>query len=143
MNLTTLIKKKKVLFDNAKFTKALDTIFGGDFNNKATIDGFDRIVIQYKDKNEGCVLFQRDSSGVESSGYITAVICKTKRPNDGLSWWYQTQQIPGRATLAQFKKFLTSVFNIHYHIMEKVELEHKIGKEIVKLGRLETQLHKK
>ena len=138
MNLTTLIKKRQVLFLNEKFTKALDTIFGGDLDNKATFDEFSRLVIQYKDKNEGCVLFQLDLSG-----YITAVICKTKRPNDGLSWWYQTQQIPGSATLAQFKKFLTSVFNIHYHIMEKVELEHKIGKELVKLGRLETQLHKK
>ncbi len=138
MNLTTLIKKKKSLFVNEKFTKALDTVFGGDLDNKATIDKCGRIVIQYKDKLEGCVVFK-----LEFTGDITAVICKTKRPSEGLEWWYQTQQIPGRASLAQFKTFLTSVFNIHYYIMKKREINHKIGKEIVKLGRLETKLQKK
>lgn len=139
MNLTTLIQKKETIFDNKKFTKALDDIFGGDFNNKATIDEFGRLVIQYKDKNEGCVVFKLDNH-IENEPYIEAKICKTKKPSEGLEFFYQTQTIKTTATLKQFKKFLVSVYWIHFYIIKMVETNHQIGKEIVKLGRLEKQI---
>lgn len=142
MNLTTLIQKTETLFDNKKFTKALDDIFGGDFNNKANLDKFghlvSRLVIQYKDKNEGCVVFV--SNKIADEPYIEARICKTKNPSEGLEYFYQLQTIKATATLRQFKKFLVSIFWIHFYILKLVETNHQIGKEIVKLGRLEKQI---
>lgn len=139
MNLTTLIQKKETLFDNKKFTKALDYIFGGDFNNKANIDEHGRLIIQYKDKNKGCVVFKLDNR-IETEPYIEARICKTKNPSEGLEFFYQTQTIKTTAMLGQFKKFLVSVLWIHFYILKMVETNHQIGKEIVKLGRLEKQI---
>lgn len=134
MNLTTLIQKKETLFNNKKFTKALDDIFGGDFNNKASIDEHGRLIIQYKDKNEGCVVFRRNDDD------ITVKICKSKFPDECIAWNYQIYIIKTTATLRQFKKFLVSIFSIHYEILRMVEINHAIGKEIVKLGRLENQI---
>lgn len=134
MNLTTLIQKKETLFNNKKFTKALDNIFGGDFNNKASIDEHGRLIIQYKDKNEGCIVFRRNDDD------ITVKICKSKFPDECIAWNYQIYIIKTTATLRQFKKFLVSIFSIHYEILRKVEINHAIGKEIVKLGRLEKQI---
>ena len=138
MNLTTLIQKKETLFGNKKFTKALDDIFGGDFNNKAIIDEFGRLIIQYKDKNEGCVVFVRNDNAAQP--YIAVNICKTKNPSEGLEFFYQGQAIKTTATLRQFKKFLGSIFSIHYDILRMVELDQDIGKEIAKLRRLEKQI---
>ena len=138
MNLTTLIQKKETLFDNKKFTKALDDIFGGDFNNKATIDEFGRLIIQYKDKNEGCVVFV--SNKIADEPYIEARLCKTKDPSETLEFYYQIHTIKTTATLSQFKKFLTSIFSIHYDILRMVEINLEIVKEIVKLGRLENTI---
>lgn len=138
MNLTTLIQKKETLFNNKKFTKALDVIFGGDFNNKASIDEHGRLIIQYKDKNEGCVAFVLH--GGAEQPYIEARICKTKNPSEGLEYFYQLQTINTTATLRQFKKFLVSIFWIHFYILKLVETNHQIGKEIVKLSRLEKQV---
>lgn len=134
MNLTTLIQKKETLFDNKKFTKALDDIFGGDFNTKAKIDESGRLVIQYTDKNEGCVVFRRYDD------YITVKICKSKFPDECISWNYQIYNIKPTATLRQFKKFLASIIVLHYYIAKQVELKQEIGKEIVKLGRLKDQI---
>lgn len=134
MNLTTLIQKKETLFNNKKFTKALDDIFGGDFNNKASIDEHGRLIIQYKDKNEGCVVFRRNDDD------ITVKICKSKFPDECIAWNYQIYIIKTTATLRQFKKFLVSIFSIHYEILRKVEINHAIGKEIAKLGRLKNQI---
>lgn len=136
MNLTTLIQKKETLFNNKKFTKALDYIFGGDFNNKAKIDEFGRLVIQYKDKNEGCVVFKLDIH-IGNETYIEARLCKTKDPSETLEFYYQTHTIKTTATIGQFKKFLTSIFSIHYDILRMVEINLEIVKEIVKLGHLE------
>ena len=134
MNLTTLIQKKETLFNNKKFTKALDDIFGGDFNNKAKLDEHGRLIIQYKDKNEGCVVYRRNDDD------ITVKICKSKFPDECIAWNYQIYIIKTTATLRQFKKFLVSIFSIHYEILRKVEINHAIGKEIAKLGRLKTQI---
>lgn len=134
MNLTTLIQKKETLFDNKKFTKALDVIFGGDFNNKASIDEHGRLIIQYKDKNEGCVVFLRNDDD------LTVKICKSKNPDECIAWNYQIYNIKTTATLRQFKKFLVSIFSIHYDILRMVEIDQEIGKEIAKLGRLENQI---
>ena len=134
MNLTTFIQKKETLFNSKKFTKALDDIFGGDFNNKAKIDENGRLVIQYTDKNEGCVVFSRKDDD------ILVKICKTKFPNECIEWNYQMQIIKAKATLNQFKKFLVSVFNLHYEILKLVEVKHEIGKEVVKLVRLEKEI---
>ena len=134
MNLTTLIQKKETLFNNKKFTKALDDIFGGDFNNKATIDEHGRLVIQYKSKLEGCVVFRRNDDE------IAVKICKSKFPEEGIAWNYQIHNIKATATLRQFKKFIGSVFTIHYYIAKQVELDQEIGTEVVKLGRLEQQI---
>ncbi len=134
MNLTTLIQKKKTLFNNKKFTKALDDIFGGDFNNKATIDEHGRLVIQYKDKNEGCVVFRRNDDD------IIVKICKSKNPEECIAWNYQINIIKPTATLRQFKKFLVSIFSIHYDFLRLVEINQEIGMEVVKLGRLEQQI---
>lgn len=134
MNLTTLIQKKETLFDNKKFTKALDDIFGGDFNNNAKIDETGHLVIQYKDQNEGCVVFHRKDD------YITVKICKSKFPAECIEWNYQIYNIKTTATLRQFKKFLASVFSIHYEILKMVETRQEIGKEIEKLGRLRDQI---
>lgn len=134
MNLTTLIQKKETLFDNKKFTKALDDIFGGDFNNKAKIEDNGRLVIQYTSKIEGCVVFVLNGSAKQP--YIEARICKTKNPSEGLEFYYQVHTINTTATLKQFKKFLGSVFTIHYYIAKQVELNNEIVKEIVKLGRI-------
>ena len=138
MNLTTLIQKKETLFDNQKFTKALDDIFGGDFNNKASIDKFGRLVIQYPSKLEGCVMFVSNNSA--DYPYIEARLYKTKKQSDGLEVFYQSQSIKPTATLRQFKKFLASVIMIHYYLAKQVEINHAIGKEVVKLGRLEKQV---
>lgn len=134
MNLTTLIQKKETLFNNKKFTKALDDIFGGDFNNKATIDEHGRLVIQYTSKLEGCVVFRRNDDD------LTVKICKSKFPDECISWNYQIYNIKTTATLRQFKKFLVSIFSIHYDILRMVEINHEIGKEIVKLDRLKKQI---
>lgn len=134
MNLTTLIQKKETLFDNKKFTKALDDIFGGDFNNKAKIDESGRVVIQYKDKNEGCVVFRRYDD------YITVKICRSKFPDECIAWNYQIYNIKPTATLRQFKKFLNSVIVLHYYIAKQVELKQEISKEMDKLGRLKDQI---
>ena len=134
MNLTTLIQKKETLFNNKKFTKALDDIFGGDFNNKATIDDRGRLVIQYKSKLEGCVVFRRNDDD------LTVKICKTKFPEECIAWNYQIFNIKSTATLRQFKKFIGSVFTIHYYIAKQVELNQEIGNELVKLGRLKKQI---
>lgn len=138
MNLTTLIQKKETLFNNKKFTKALDDIFGGDFNNKATIDEHGRLVVQYKDKNEGCVVFVANNSAEQPC--IEARICKTKDPSETLEFYYQVHTVKTTATLRQFNKFLVSIFSIHYDILRMVEINHEIGKEVVKLGRLEMQI---
>lgn len=138
MNLTTLIQKKETLFDNKKFTKALDDIFGGDFNNKAKIDEFGRLVIQYKDKNEGCVVFVANNRAEQP--YIEARLCKTKDPSETLEFYYQVHTVKTTATLNQFKKFLASVFSIHYQILKLVETNNEIVKEVVKLGNLENQI---
>ena len=138
MNLTTLIQKKETIFDNKKFTKALDDIFGGDFNNTAKIDKTGRLVIQYTSKVEGCVAFVQNKSAKQP--YFEARICRTKHPTELLLEVYQSQTIKTTATLRQFKKFLASVFTIHYYIAKQVELNFEIGKEIVKLGRLENQI---
>ena len=134
MNLTTLIQKKETLFNNKKFTKALDDIFGGDFNNKATIDEHGRLVIQYKSKLEGCVVFRRNDDD------LTVKICKTKFPEECIAWNYQIFNIKSTATLRQFKKFIGSVFTIHYYIAKQVELNQEIGNELVKLGRLKKEI---
>ena len=134
MNLTTLIQKKETLFNNKKFTKALDDIFGGDFNNKATIDDHGRLVIQYKSKLEGCVVFRRNDDD------LTVKICKTKFPEECIAWNYQIFNIKSTATLRQFKKFIGSVFTIHYYIAKQVELNQEIGNELVKLGRLKKEI---
>ena len=131
MNLTTLIQKKETLFNNKKFTKALDDIFGGDFNNKATIDEHGRLVIQYPSKLEGCVVVRLTDDD------FTVKICKSKTPDECIAQNYQINFIKTTATLRQFKKFLASVFTIHYYIAKQVELNQEIAKEIVKLGRLE------
>lgn len=131
MNLTTLIQKKETLFNNKKFTKALDDIFGGDFNNKATIDEHGRLVIQYPSKLEGCVVVRLTDDD------FTVKICKSKTPDECIAQNYQINFIKTTATLRQFKTFLASVFTIHYYIAKQVELNFEIGKEIVKLGRLE------
>ena len=140
MNLTTLIQKKETLFDNKKFTQALDDIFGGDFNNKAVIDKYGRLVIQYTSKFEGCVVFVSNKSA--DNPYIEATACRSKNPSDCRSIIYQS--IRPTATLRQFKKFLGSILMIHYHIARRVETNHKIGleicKELRKLGRLKTQI---
>lgn len=138
MNLTTLIQKKGAIFGLEKFTKALDDIFGGEFNNKASIDKFGRLVIQYTSKLEGCVMFVSNKSA--DYPYIEAHICQTKNPDEGSGLFYQTQSIKPTATLRQFKKFLASVLMIHYYIAKQVEINHEIDKEIVKLGRLEKQI---
>ncbi len=135
MNLTTLIQKKETLFDNKKFTKALDDIFGGDFNNNAKIDESGRLVIQYTSKIEGCVAFVLNSSAEHP--YFEARICRTKNPSEILLEVYQSQSIKATATLRQFKKFLGSVFTIHYYIAKQIELNFEIGNELIKLGRLE------
>ena len=134
MNLTTLIQKKETLFNNKKFTKALDDIFGGDFNNKATIDEHGRLVIQYTSKLEGCVVFRRNDDD------LTVKICKSKFPDECIAWNYQIYNIKTTATLRQFKKFLVSIFSIHYDILRMVEINHEIGKKIVKLDRLKKQI---
>ena len=134
MNLTTLIQKKETLFNNKTFTKALDDIFGGDFNNKAKLDEHCRLIIQYKDKNEGCVVFRRNDDE------IAVKICKSKFPEEGIAWNYQIFNIKTTATLNQFKKFLGSIFSIHYDILRMVESDKDIGNELVKLGRLEQQI---
>lgn len=134
MNLTTLIQKKETIFNNKKFTKALDDIFGGDFNNKAKLDEHGRLIIQYKDKNEGCVVFRRNDDE------IAVKICKSKFPEEGIAWNYQIFNIKTTATLKQFKKFLGSIFSIHYDILRMVESDKDIGNELVKLGRLEQQI---
>ena len=134
MNLTTLIQKKETLFNNKKFTKALDYIFGGDFNNKATIDEHGRLVIQYKSKNEGCVVFSPNDDD------ITVKICKSKHPEECIEWNYQIYNIKSTATLRQFKKFLVSIFWIHFYIAKQVEVDQEIATEVVKLGRLEQQI---
>ena len=134
MNLTTLIQKKETLFNNKKFTKALDDIFGGDFNNKAKLDEHGRLIIQYKDKNEGCVVFRRNDDD------LTVKICKTKFPEECIAWNYQIFNIKSTATLRQFKKFIGSVFTIHYYIAKQVELNQEIGNELVKLGRLKKEI---
>ena len=134
MNLTTLIQKKETLFDNKKFTKALDDIFGGDFNNKATIDESGRLVIQYTSKIEGCVVFRRNDDD------LTIKICKSKSPDECIAWNYQIYNIKTTATLRLFKKFLASIIVLHYYIAKQVELDQEIGKEVVKLGRLENQI---
>ena len=131
MNLTTLIQKKETLFNNKKFTKALDDIFGGDFNNKATIDEHGRLVIQYPSKLEGCVVVRLTDDD------FTVKICKSKTPDECIAQNYQINFIKTTATLRQFKTFLASVFTIHYYIAKQVELNQEIAKEIVKLGRLE------
>lgn len=138
MNLTTLIQKKETLFDNKKFTKALDDIFGGDFNNKAKIDEHGRLVIQYTSKIEGCVVFVANNSAEQPC--IEARICKTKDPSETLEFYYQVHTVKTTATIRQFKKFLASVFTIHYYIAKQVELNNEIVKEIVKLGHLEQQI---
>lgn len=135
MNLATLIQKKETLFNNTKFTKALDYLFGGDLDNKATIDKFGRLVIQYKSKLEGCFVFVLNSSAEQP--YFEARICRTKKPSELLLEVYQSQTIKTTATLSQFKKFLESVYSIHYYIAKQVELNFEIGNELVKLGRLE------
>lgn len=134
MNLTTLIQKKETLFNNKKFTKALDDIFGGDFNNKATIDEHGRLIIQYTSKLEGCVVFRRNDED------LIVKICKSKTPGECIAGDYQIHNIKSTATLRQFKKFLGSVFMIHYYIAKQVELDQELGKEVVKLGRLEKQI---
>ena len=134
MNLTTLIQKKETLFDNKKFTQALDDIFGGDFNNKAKNDEHDRLIIQYKSKLEGCVVFSRHGDD------LTVKICKSKFPDECISWNYQIYNIKTTATLRQFKKFLASIFSIHYDILRIVEINHDISKEIDKLVRLKNQV---
>ena len=134
MNLTTLIQKKETIFNNKKFTKALDDIFGGDFNNKATLDEHGRLVIQYKSKLEGCVVFRRNDDD------LTVKICKTKFPEECIAWNYQIFNIKSTATLRQFKKFIGSVFTIHYYIAKQVELNQEIGNELVKLGRLKKEI---
>lgn len=134
MNLTTLIQKKETLFNNKKFTKALDDIFGGDFNNKATLDEHGRLVIQYKSKLEGCVVFRRNDDD------LTVKICKTKFPEECIEWNYQIYNIKSTATLRQFKKFLVSIFWIHFYIAKQVEVDQEIATEVVKLGRLEQQI---
>ena len=138
MNLTTLIQKKETLFNNKKFTKALDDIFGGDFNNKAKIDENGRLVIQYTDMNEGCVVFINNLK--EDRPYIAVRICTTKNPSERHLWAYQYQIIRSTATLRQFKKFLVSIFNIHYELLRMVEINNEIAKELVKLGRLEKEI---
>lgn len=135
MNLTTLIQKKETLFNNKKFTKALDYIFGGDLDNKAKLDKFGRLIIQYKSKLEGCFVFV--SNKIADEPYIEARLCKTKNPSESLEFYYQTHIIKTTATLRQFQKFLESVFSIHYYIAKQVELDQEIVKEIVKLGHLE------
>lgn len=134
MNLTTLIQKKETLFDNKKFTQALDDIFGGDFNNKAKIDEKGRLIIQYKSKLEGCVVFRRNGDD------LIVKICKSKFPDECIAWNYQIYTIKTTATLRQFKKFLVSIFSIHYDILRIVEINHEISKEIDKLGRLKSQI---
>ena len=134
MNLTTLIQKKETLFNNKKFTKALDDIFGGDFNNKAKLDEHGRLIIQYKDKNEGCVVFRRNDDD------LTVKICKTKFPEECIAWNYQIHNIKATATLRQFKKFIGSVFTIHYYIAKQVVLNQEIGNEFVKLSRLKKEI---
>lgn len=134
MNLTTLIQKKETIFNNKKFTKALDDIFGGDFNNKAKIDEFGRLIIQYNSKLEGCVVVRRNDED------LTVKICKSKLPEECIAWNYQIHNIKATATLRQFKKFLGSVFTIHYYIAKQVELDQEIATEVVKLGRLEQQI---
>ncbi len=134
MNLTTLIQKKETLFDSKKFTKALDDIFGGDFNTKAKIDESGRLIIQYKSNNEGCVVFRRKDDD------ITVKICKYKSPEECIEWNYQIYNIKITATLRQFKKFLSSIIILHYYIAKQVELKQEIGKEMEKLGRLKEQI---
>lgn len=134
MNLTTLIQKKETIFDNKKFTKALDYIFGGDVNNKANIDEHGRLIIQYTSKIEGCVVFRRNDDD------LTVKICKTKSPEECIAWNYQIHNIKSTATLRQFKKFLGSVFTIHYYIAKQIELDQEIASEVVKLDRLEQQI---
>ena len=134
MNLTTLIQKKETLFDNKKFTKALDDIFGGDFNNKAKIDEFGRLIIQYRDKNEGCVVFRCNGDD------ITAKICKSKFPDECIAWNYQIFIIKTTATLRQFKKFIGSIFSIHYDVLRMVEIDQDLDKEIAKIRNLKTQI---
>jgi len=138
MNFTTLIQKKETLFNHKKFTEALDYIFGGNSDNMATIDKFGRLIIQYKRKLEGCFVFVLNSSAKQP--YFEARICRTKNPSELLLEVYQTQTIKTTATLRQFQKFLDSVFSIHYYIVKQVELNFEIGKELVKLGRLEKQI---
>lgn len=140
MNLTTLIQKKETIFDNKKFTQALDDIFGGDFNNKAIIDKYGRLVIQYTSKFEGCVVFVSSKSA--DNPYIEATLCRSKNPSDCRNILYQS--IKPTATLRQFKKFLGSVLMIHYHMARRVKINHEIDLEIVqelrKLGRLKKQV---
>jgi hypothetical protein len=140
MNLTTLIQKKETLFNSQKFTKALDDIFGGDFNNKAKIDEYGRLVIQYTSKFEGCVVFVSNKSA--DNPYIEATLCRSKNPSDCRNILYQS--IKPTATLRQFKKFLVSLLVIHYYMARRVEVNHKtdleIGKELRKLGRLKKQI---
>ena len=140
MNLTTLIQKKETIFNNKKFTQALDDIFGGDFNNKAKLDEYGRLVIQYTSKFEGCVVFVSNKSA--DNPYIEATLCRSKNPSDCRNVIYPT--IKPTATLRQFKKFLASVLMIHYHMARRVEINHQtdleIGKELRKLGRLKKQI---
>ena len=140
MNLTTLIQKKETIFNNKKFTQALDDIFGGDFNNKAKLDEYGRLVIQYTSKFEGCVVFVSNKSA--DNPYIEATLCRSKNPSDCRNVLYPT--IKPTATLRQFKKFLASVLMIHYHMARRVEINHQtdleIGKELRKLGRLKKQI---
>lgn len=140
MNLTTLIQKKETLFNNKKFTQALDDIFGGDFNNKAKLDEYGRLIIQYTSKFEGCVAFVYNKSA--DNPYIEATLCRSKNPSDCRNVLYQS--IKPTATLRQFKKFLASVLMIHYHMARRVEINHQtdleIGNELRKLGRLKKQI---
>lgn len=146
MNLTTLIQKKGAIFGLEKFTKALDEVFGIDsvlgsgFDNKATLDDSGRLVIQYRQKTKGCIVFQTDNH-LQNDPYVVVKICKTKNPSEGLEWHYQTQTISTKSTVAQFKQFLKSVVCLHTCIANRVEIEQDIDKEIAILRKREQKAH--
>lgn len=133
MNIQQLLEKKRVQVENVfdrNFVKAMEKVFGS--NNPAIrnvkFNVFGEIEIVYKAKDEGTIVFRR-----ETPGSYEVRLCFDKKPNDSHRKCWRARL--GKS-FSQYRKMLKIVSSLHYNMYRRVRVDNDIEKDVSRLTRI-------
>lgn len=159
MKMHRFLEQNPVIFNNKNFTKAVEKVFGNDLVDHSVKFIDKKLVITYRDKNEGCLVFnlvQNDGTHLtdfhaetvgnciqtvrrKESSYITVRLCYSHNHRESPDNPFQLQILPTDSKYGVFRAALNSIFSLHLHMKDYTETRNKMNREFDKLKKYTSQ----